>query len=82
MQESLKKEKVQQPIRNHPDSIYAGAIGAALWGAFRYERLARKQALGAVVLNGMGSKGPLPLGGVQGQSPWPSFLQPNLNETP
>jgi benzoyl-CoA reductase subunit D len=24
---------------SHPDSIYAGAIGAALWGAFRYEKL-------------------------------------------
>jgi benzoyl-CoA reductase subunit D len=27
-------------IRSHPDSIYAGAIGAALWGAFRHEKLA------------------------------------------
>jgi benzoyl-CoA reductase subunit D len=27
-------------IRSHPDSIYAGAIGAALWGAFRFEKLA------------------------------------------
>jgi benzoyl-CoA reductase subunit D len=27
-------------IRNHPDSIYAGAIGAALWGAFRHDKLA------------------------------------------
>ena len=27
-------------VRSHPDSIYAGAIGAALWGAFRFERLA------------------------------------------
>lgn len=26
-------------VRSHPDSIYAGAIGAALWGAFRYEKL-------------------------------------------
>jgi benzoyl-CoA reductase subunit D len=26
--------------RSHPDSIYAGAIGAALWGAFRFEKLA------------------------------------------
>jgi len=31
-------------IRSHPDSIYAGAIGAALWGAYRFEKLA---ALGA-----------------------------------
>ena len=27
-------------VRSHLDSIYAGAIGAALWGAFRYEKLA------------------------------------------
>jgi benzoyl-CoA reductase subunit D len=27
-------------IRSHPDSIYAGAIGAALWGAYRFEKLA------------------------------------------
>ncbi len=49
MQEALKKEKVQQPIRNHPDSIYAGAIGAALWGAFRYARLAKKQGQGSAL---------------------------------
>jgi benzoyl-CoA reductase subunit D len=34
----LKDMKVT--VRSHPDSIYAGAIGAALWGAFRYEKLA------------------------------------------
>ncbi len=27
-------------VRSHPDSIYAGAIGAALWGAFRFDKLA------------------------------------------
>jgi benzoyl-CoA reductase subunit D len=26
---------------SHPDSIFAGAIGAAIWGAFRHEKLAR-----------------------------------------
>ena len=26
-------------VRSHPDSIYAGAIGAALWGVFRFEKL-------------------------------------------
>ncbi|MBK8940981.1 MAG: benzoyl-CoA reductase subunit D [Deltaproteobacteria bacterium] len=26
-------------IRPHPDGVHAGAIGAALWGAFRHERL-------------------------------------------
>ena len=26
---------------SHPDSIFAGAVGAAIWGAFRHEKLAR-----------------------------------------
>lgn len=26
-------------VRSHPDSIYAGAIGAALWGAYRFDKL-------------------------------------------
>ena len=29
-------------VRSHPDSIFAGAIGAALWGAYRYDKLAAK----------------------------------------
>ena len=32
-------------LRAHPDSIYAGAIGAALWGAFRHQKLADLEAL-------------------------------------
>ena len=40
LQESLQEEKIKVTARNHPDSPYAGAIGAALWGAFRYEKLA------------------------------------------
>jgi benzoyl-CoA reductase subunit D len=35
-----KMKDMKTTIRSHPDSIYAGAIGAALWGAFRYEKLA------------------------------------------
>jgi len=31
-------------IRTHPDSVHAGAIGAALWGAYRHERLAELAA--------------------------------------
>ncbi len=27
-------------VRSHPDAIFAGAIGAALWGAYRFEKLA------------------------------------------
>jgi benzoyl-CoA reductase subunit D len=33
------KEKVKVEAVSHPDSIFAGAIGAALWGAFRHEKL-------------------------------------------
>jgi benzoyl-CoA reductase subunit D len=47
MQEAMRKEKVVFPVRNHPDSIYAGAIGAALWGAFRHNKLARIEELAA-----------------------------------
>ncbi len=35
----MTNEKVNVKAVNHPDSIYAGAIGAALWGAFRHEKL-------------------------------------------
>ena len=41
MKESMEREKVKVPIERHPDAIFAGAIGAALWGAFRHEKLAR-----------------------------------------
>ena len=29
-------------IRAHPDSVFAGALGAALWGAFRARKLAAR----------------------------------------
>ena len=32
-------------VRSHEDALYAGAIGAALWGAFRHEKLAAKGQL-------------------------------------
>jgi benzoyl-CoA reductase subunit D len=32
-------------ISSHADSIYAGAIGAALWGAYRFEKLAAAGSL-------------------------------------
>ena len=37
--EEMVTEKVNVDVASHPDSIYAGAIGAALWGAFRHARL-------------------------------------------
>ncbi|KAB2917380.1 MAG: benzoyl-CoA reductase subunit D [Hyphomicrobiaceae bacterium] len=46
LQEDVAKMKdMKATILSHPDSIYAGAIGAALWGAFRHEKLA---ALGSL----------------------------------
>ena len=39
IQEEMQGEKVAVEARSHPDSIYAGAIGAALWGAYRHARL-------------------------------------------
>lgn len=40
VQEELVNEKITGlTVVNHPDSICAGAIGAALWGAFRHGKL-------------------------------------------
>ena len=40
LQEELVNEKMKDLTAvSNPDSIYAGAIGAALWGAFRHEKL-------------------------------------------
>jgi benzoyl-CoA reductase subunit D len=36
-----KMKDMKVKIRSHPDSIYAGAIGAALWGAYRHQKLAQ-----------------------------------------
>ena len=41
LEEEIEKMRgMETAVRSHPDSIYAGAIGAALWGAFRHEKLA------------------------------------------
>jgi len=45
LNESLVKQKINVEARSHQDSIYAGAIGAALWGAFRHEKLQRMETL-------------------------------------
>ena len=34
---------MKSTVRSHPDSIYAGAIGAALWGGYRFEKLAARE---------------------------------------
>lgn len=38
------KNKENNKFISHPDAIYSGAIGAALWGGFRYYKLKEKQA--------------------------------------
>jgi len=43
LQDGMDKQKMGTRVATHPDSLYAGAIGAALWGAFRHRKL---QALG------------------------------------
>ncbi|MCC2112646.1 MAG: benzoyl-CoA reductase subunit D, partial [Hyphomicrobiales bacterium] len=37
VEEAGKIKGVEVDVKIHPDAIYAGAIGAALWGAFRYD---------------------------------------------
>ncbi len=39
MKEQMIEQKLKVKVLNHPESIYAGAIGAALWGAFRHDKL-------------------------------------------
>jgi benzoyl-CoA reductase subunit D len=39
VQELIKGSKLNLEVRAHPDSIYAGAVGAAIWGGFRYYKL-------------------------------------------
>ena len=39
MQDGMEKQKMSTRIDSHPDSLFAGAIGAALWGIFRHRRL-------------------------------------------
>ncbi len=41
MRECIEEQDLRVEAKSHPDSIFAGAIGGAIWGAFRYEKLAR-----------------------------------------
>jgi benzoyl-CoA reductase subunit D len=45
IEESLKEGSKKFEIRTHPDCIYAGAIGAALWGGFRHFKLLEKETM-------------------------------------
>jgi benzoyl-CoA reductase subunit D len=39
LKELVEESKLDLEIRAHEDSIYAGAIGAAIWGGFRHYKL-------------------------------------------
>ncbi len=41
---ATENKKGELSFISHPDAIYSGAIGAALWGGFRYHKLKEKQA--------------------------------------
>ncbi len=47
LREALGEERSGLRVSSHPDSIYAGAIGAALWGAFRHQKLQARGGLAA-----------------------------------
>jgi len=42
MREQVAEGEMGLTIHTHPHSIYAGALGAALWGGFRHRVLARR----------------------------------------
>ncbi len=44
-EDAAKMKDMKAALRSHPESIYAGAIGAALWGAFRHQKLAARGEL-------------------------------------
>ncbi len=47
LHEEIERQKVPVELRTDADSIYAGALGAALWGAFRYLKLGALAPAGA-----------------------------------
>jgi len=42
--EEVERQRVSATLRHDPQSLHAGAIGAALWGAYRHARLNRRSA--------------------------------------
>jgi benzoyl-CoA reductase subunit D len=47
LDEKAKADGLNLRICAHPDAIYAGALGAALWGAYRHARLSRQAEVSA-----------------------------------
>ncbi len=42
LEEAVVEQKAAFTFKSHPDSVLAGALGAAIWGAFRVRKLAAK----------------------------------------
>ena len=42
VKELAEESKYDFVFKSHPDAIYSGALGAALWGGFRYLKLKEK----------------------------------------
>jgi benzoyl-CoA reductase subunit D len=42
IREKIEEDELDLDVRTHPHSAFAGALGAALWGAYRYRVLARR----------------------------------------
>ncbi|HEV1996496.1 MAG TPA: benzoyl-CoA reductase subunit D [Candidatus Acidoferrum sp.] len=47
LEEKIKEEGLSLQVHTHPQSIFAGALGAALWGGYRHRVLARRAAVRA-----------------------------------
>jgi benzoyl-CoA reductase subunit D len=45
LEEAAAEGRMRAQVKSHPDAIFAGAIGAALWGAFRHEKLQARAQL-------------------------------------
>jgi len=45
LQDGMVLQKMETKVSAHVDSLYAGAIGAALWGAFRHGKLKERGLL-------------------------------------
>jgi len=46
LREKIKEDGLSWQVQTHPHSIYAGALGAALWGGYRHRVLARRDGHG------------------------------------
>ncbi len=45
LNDSMEKMNLKIEAKNHPDSMFAGAIGAAVWGSYRYHKLLEQGVL-------------------------------------